>query len=204
MNILNLYHRPGKLRILRNILDVLNSALWMEISYIIPEIYWSHFSSLWITVPSVPVITGITFAFTFHIFFGSSFSSWFFSISSSWNSCRLLFLYLSPLLISDFCLLSQCLVDSSIFVFLSGWSPTGPYFHDFLVILPSSLGRSKPEQISLYILPPCAEVFLRYFLSALRILSIVLDSMDLVLSTFFCAAMINVSAFYFRSAFPSH
>lgn len=49
-----LYQMPGRLRILRTILRVLNSALfWIEIFDVVSGICWNHFSSLGVVVTSI-------------------------------------------------------------------------------------------------------------------------------------------------------
>ncbi len=73
------YQRPGSLKVLHGILAVPNIALfWTETSDVLPGICWSHSSSLLVTAPSAPIITGTSVAFTPHIFFSSSFSPWYF------------------------------------------------------------------------------------------------------------------------------
>lgn len=57
-----------------------SSALfWIQESDIVFVICWIHFSSLEITLPNVPIITGITLAFIFQILFVSSYNLCYFS-----------------------------------------------------------------------------------------------------------------------------
>ena len=75
-----LYQRLWSPRALRSILAVLSNVLfWTEISNVVPGVCCSHQSSLRVIVPSAPIITGTTAAFTHHIFSCSSFSPWYFS-----------------------------------------------------------------------------------------------------------------------------
>lgn len=64
-------------RVLGSSLTVPRVALfWTEISDVVPGTCGSHSPRLWVTVPSAPITTGTTLAFTLHILCSSSFSPW--------------------------------------------------------------------------------------------------------------------------------
>ena len=68
---------------LLTILDELNNAVvWMVSTCPLISKSSNHFTNLFVTVPSKPVITGITVTFTFHNFFSSLARSWNLSLFS--------------------------------------------------------------------------------------------------------------------------